>query len=477
MPRVFISHAGVDKKLIKPLVQALLLLKMELFVDNPADERWFFTAKETAKFEREGLLDTITYGMPYDDELYRGLGSSDVILLCISKNVSDERPIIVAEIATAARERWLVPVIVDNVDRGEIPTRVGLFRARDAQSLRIDTAAVLAAIQNRQAGRKLDTHQAQQMHQFEFVLKAIDDAKERWANQSNGVLPSKADIPVSPADLERETYRAGRMPQREDVDYAFDAARKSGVQAVALSGPENEYVDLFVDKIMLCRAVRKVRDAERCREITVRLPELKRSNTWDDFGREYGRAIADQLHISGNGQITHDDIARELAKNGLVVLCRTQPFIWQRLRERRKQVEFWLQYWSEVGVSPARPKVVTVLRTSLPRAEAGSPPDASAKAFIRWMKKLEAKTKRASGFLGFSVPQLAPLDVSELLAPIDRQQAREWANTVCPELLKRNKLDRAIDRIYDTDKASNNGLTMQEFQKKAPDAICDELSN
>ena len=102
MSRIFISHAGKDKKLlVEPLVRALLFSKQPLFVDDPGDERWSFTANEVAEFEREGLLDSIREGFPYDDELDRGLRECDVILLCLSGNISELRDIIVAEVNRA----------------------------------------------------------------------------------------------------------------------------------------------------------------------------------------------------------------------------------------------------------------------------------------------------------------------------------------------------------------------------------------
>ncbi len=150
MLRVFISHAGIDKPVIEPLVRAMVLSKgITLFVDNPGDERWSFTPKETEEFEREGLLDTIREGYPYDDELKRGLRNCDVILLCLSKNVSKLKDIIISEISRAADEGWLVPVVVDNVERDKIPQNLGLFRAQYAQSRRLKTDTVLSAVQNK----------------------------------------------------------------------------------------------------------------------------------------------------------------------------------------------------------------------------------------------------------------------------------------------------------------------------------------
>ncbi|MEO1610550.1 MAG: hypothetical protein AAFR90_14715, partial [Pseudomonadota bacterium] len=274
-----------------------------------------------------------------------------------------------------------------------------------------------------------------------------------------GTKPSE--LPISISDLEAETFRAGRMPQREDVDRAFAAVGRGGVRALAIGGPLNEFVDQFTDKIIPCRRAREVRGFEHCYEIEARLPQPKRSATWDEFKREYGISLADVLKMPESTPSSIDEIARELAKDGIVVLCRTQPFTWQCILERRKQVEFWLRYWREIAESPAKPKVVTVLRTSLPGAKPGSAQNSATQSFTKWMEKLERKAGSNAGLLGFFVSQLAPLNVPDLLNPIKWGQARAWAGQICPKLSESNKLDAVTGRIYDSYEARENGLSME----------------
>ena len=316
MPTVFVSHAGKDKPAIEPLVRALLLSKIPLFVDNPADERWSVSAEESSRFERQGLLDSIRTGRPYDDELKRGLSGAEVVLLCLSKHVSNLNPIIIAEISRAADEDRLVPVVVDDVAHDDLPAHLGLFRAQYAQSRRLETATVWTALQKRAGGTDLKDDEVEQLRQFEYVLKFIDDARSdaKAAGSSGPISEPSAGQTI---EFETQTFRAGRVPQREDVDVAFDEVRNGGVRALIVSGPANELVDDFSEKIIACRRTRGLDDT-RTHRIEARLPEPKRARTWEEFKREYGVKIAASLNMPANLASTEGEIARFVSELGAV---------------------------------------------------------------------------------------------------------------------------------------------------------------
>ena len=67
--------------------------------------------------------------------------------------------------------------------------------------------------------------------------------------------------------------------------------------------------------------------------------------------------------------------------------------------------------------------------------------------FVSFVKKLKAKSQ-SGGVLGFfAAPAMAPLEMPDLLDPIEPHHARDWVKNVCPELVKRHKVDDAVARI------------------------------
>lgn len=471
MSTVFISHAGADKALVEPLVRALVAWKVQLFVDNPNDRRWTFTADEIAEWEKEGLWDSIRLGRPYDDELERGLDRSDMIFLCLSRGVVDSKSIIVSEVRHWAKAGRVLPILIDDLRDDEIDEHLGLFRARAAQRITLDPALTLRAIVKTLAEQTLIPPEEEELRQFKFVLKFMEDVRDGVVGEEvrrNGWTARDRKTPDL-AELEGETFKAGRWDQRDAISERFLATQAGGVQAVVVSGPDNEKVPEFVEKLRRCgRACFHARGPVQALEAT--LPSQSASKDWRAFKSSYAANLAKAIKMPESAAVSLPEIASFAAGLGAPLLIYSPTLTLKRMMERKRAVAHWLQFWREFGEAPAKPSITTILSVVLPNEERDRRQGARLRAFQSWMRGLEKR-----GVLWWFNTPAAPMSCLDPITPVTWDEAHHWARGECPELDKRGRVDAALERVYGSPEIKESGIPMMKFHEQVPGAIREEL--
>ena len=145
MRRTFVSHASGDKaERIKPLVRALLVEGVPLWLDRPGygDSHFNFDAGYIERHDITGLR----AGRPFDRQILEAHWQCDAVLGCLSRLLTQDRPVLVQELVLATYADKLVACIVDDLPYGDIPSDLGLIDASRLQAPRIDTVALGRAV-------------------------------------------------------------------------------------------------------------------------------------------------------------------------------------------------------------------------------------------------------------------------------------------------------------------------------------------
>jgi len=145
--RTFVSHASGDKTdRVKPLVQALLLEGVPLWLDRPGqgESHFNFDAAYIERYDIAGLQ----AGRPFDRQVLEAHWQCDAVLGCLSRLLTQDRQVLVQELVLAAYANKLVACIVDDLPYGDIPSDLGLIDASRLQAPRVDSAALGQAVED-----------------------------------------------------------------------------------------------------------------------------------------------------------------------------------------------------------------------------------------------------------------------------------------------------------------------------------------
>lgn len=142
MSYVFVSHAWDDKReRIKPLVQALMMEDVRLWVDQP--DQFGFDERFTASYGLRGLAN----GALWDAGVIEAVREAGAVLVCLSRALNGRRrQILEQEILLGVFTGKLVSCIVDDLPETQIPGEMGLVNISKLQSHRIDPLALSVAV-------------------------------------------------------------------------------------------------------------------------------------------------------------------------------------------------------------------------------------------------------------------------------------------------------------------------------------------
>src|SRR5690349_18307623 len=97
MPFVFVSHASEDKQgRVRPLVEALLLQGMQVWVDRPGhgDNNFGFDDEFIKRYQILGLHS----GEGWDQQISRAVANAGAVLVCLSRALTASRQVLVQEL-------------------------------------------------------------------------------------------------------------------------------------------------------------------------------------------------------------------------------------------------------------------------------------------------------------------------------------------------------------------------------------------
>lgn len=144
MSRVFVSHASDDKsERIKPLVRALLIEGVALWLDRPGHGDSHFNF-DSAYIEHHDIVG-LQAGKPFDQQILEAHWQCDAVLGCLSRRLNEQRKVLVQELVLATYADKLVTCIVDDLPYADVPSDLGLIDARRLQAPRIDSNALSRA--------------------------------------------------------------------------------------------------------------------------------------------------------------------------------------------------------------------------------------------------------------------------------------------------------------------------------------------
>jgi tetratricopeptide (TPR) repeat protein len=145
---VFVSHAGTDKaERVRPLVMALLVEKLPLWVDRPGHGEHDFHLSHA--FIERHALGHLPLGQLWTIGLMQALRDCGVVLACLSKAAIDPRKEVLMQELFAGHFKGdkLVTCIVDDTRVEDLPARVGAIEIRDLQNIRVRPALIAEALE------------------------------------------------------------------------------------------------------------------------------------------------------------------------------------------------------------------------------------------------------------------------------------------------------------------------------------------
>jgi hypothetical protein len=167
---VFVSHASIDKVRIKPLIEALALQGVKLWIDRPGSGATDFNFDQ-AFIERYGILG-ISSGKNYADEISKALKECGVVLACLSRALCMDKRILVQELVIGSHAEKLVACVVDDMPFSEIPHEIGgLIDVRRLQATRINPSMLRQPLGG--VRERLAEEEKQQWDRFANLLYEI----------------------------------------------------------------------------------------------------------------------------------------------------------------------------------------------------------------------------------------------------------------------------------------------------------------
>ena len=142
-PFVFVSHASADKARVRPLVEALALQGLNLWLDRPGHGSSHFNFDDDF-IERFGIR-SLPSGERWSEEIAHALREAGAVLLCISKSLFEASHVWLQELTVAAHDHKLVTCVIDGTRPSRLP-RLGLIDLAALQTASIDTDVLQGAV-------------------------------------------------------------------------------------------------------------------------------------------------------------------------------------------------------------------------------------------------------------------------------------------------------------------------------------------
>lgn len=482
---IFVSHASANKRALEPLVRAFILCGYKVFVDNPVHGNWSFHASEIEAWVREDRFAQIRNAKDWLAELQMALGQCDVVLLCLSNELSEIGPELMAEMIIADREGKLVACALPGTDFEKIKARAGMFRVGAAQAILVDPETVWAAVQRLLAPEKVRDPSIvdPDLHTFQHLLLEIaKDPADRLDGEANTGDWVKRDSASSPVDdgvlraVNRSLHRAGRGGQRQHFKSAL---KLPGVQVRVVSGPENEHVVDFVEALQGEGADGKDALHDAYVMGPIYLPNgSNRNDVFLELASSVIEALPEQPEIDGGD---FKALAAHLSARPTPLVCVSDCYSSAAVKGQWSQVRLWREFWRELDAAgEGGLQVMALLLVELDPAEPGwqihpatgfdfpLPPDAqnlNPSLFKQFMQFVHGGV--FASFFGRAQDQHAPFGIVSPVCPLSKTDIRAWIRSEHQGMEGRD-LDAAEEIMSAVGAAAKSGMTMEQLRRAAP---------
>lgn len=176
MTHVFISHASENKPRVRPLVEALALLGLPLWIDRPGRGESHFNFDQDF-IDRFGIRGLRT-GQDWDEQLRRAIAEAAVVVACLSRSFSTQRLVLSQEVMLAVHHNKLVACIVDDLPFSDLPNDLGLKSVARLQAERVDPSRLEDAVAlMRQPGTTPEMLTPDARQQWEIVRNLVAEIR------------------------------------------------------------------------------------------------------------------------------------------------------------------------------------------------------------------------------------------------------------------------------------------------------------
>lgn len=420
---VFVSHASLDKHLLRPLVQSLLDAGLKVWFDKP--EKLDYGSDEVLR-----LFYRLRAGGRWEDEIDEAKRLSSCVLVCWSKRAEGDdalkrHPVWFQEADYGRTERKLVSCRIDDMNPEALPANWGAQQIADAS------------------------------HPKHFSLLASDIRRMMHTHAERSAETKRAARP------HRILYLVDRMPQDEAIELALEGmAMNGGVQPFFIVGPENELVDEFLQRVAETNRGAG-HESRRWEQVDIDWPRTEQPARFaQTVARLACRKLAGQ---AANNPAT--ELANLLQRRGrpVAVISRLASTEWSLLEGER--LEAWLNLWRDVAGQPGYRCVLPILRIKLAPARPGWKEvpgglrlfDGNASRNRRIWRTLQAAGKKYQDLAVTTPPILAPL----LKSDVDTWHARHFniGDAV------HTAIGRKVDDLLRPRHNQKNGIPHRDFFK------------
>lgn len=382
---VFLSHASKDKKLLRPLVDALIVAGIKVWIDNPAQlklsaadiERHFFRLHANRKWE---------------DEIDEAQDQAACTLVCWSERAGaadalTRHRVWFEEAAFGRKTGNLVSCRIDDLNPQSLP---GNFAQHQMPDIRNKTDLALL---------------------IEDVLRTMDAHVRHRAERRK--VGSERRSPLAP-------YLVNRTEQEEAIVDALDDIRSAGgVRPFFIAGPENELIDEFIKRVDE-HTSRRCLGGNHCWEaVEVAWPV---DEDTERFAQTYARRVASNL--GRRGAVTPEDLARVLTERArpVAIVSKFRAQDWTAIEPLR--LRSWLSVWHEVASIPGHRAVIPMIGIKMPPAKPGWRGIPSG----GWFDGVGKKNKQICAALELIAKEAAGLRVGKppLLCPVPETDVGIW---------------------------------------------------
>ena len=384
---VFVSHAGQDKPLLRPLVQALIDAGLKVWLDTPT--RLGYSAEEVERhFYR------LHAGGRWGDEIDEAQGKAACILICWSKRAEGDdalkrHPVLFEEASFGRKTKKLVCCQIDEMDPTQIPNG---FSAQQMPDIRAEE------------NRALIINDIQRM----MEQTAWDRADRRRAADRHR-------SPIVP-------YLADREAQESAIKTGFEEIGGSGgVRPFLIVGPENECVDEFLKRLEEHTSRKCLNGHTNWEVVEVEWPgEEERGRFAASFGRRLGGGLG--RHSAG---LSPRELAAVLAGRGrpVAVISRLLAETWKA--DEAGRVRAWLEYWRDIANQPGTRRIFPLFSLKMPAARPGWKHVPGG-----WLDVAGWRNRAIWKALGALATEFSDLKVvrAQTLAPLPRTDVDTWLN-------------------------------------------------
>ena len=224
-PYVFVGHASDDRRRLRPLIEALALQGLSVWIDRPGPAGHHFEF-EPLFIARYGIR-SLRMSEGWSDQVLETIRGAGAVLVCLSRAVAGGRRVLMQELLLGLHHKKLVACVIDDLYFDSLPGDLGLPDGSRLQLERIDLRALERAV-------------ALERHQPGGSAAADAAARQQW----QAVLHLAGQI-------ERLFEAAGgRPPTAAQMAAARQAIAEVPVAPmVSVSGIPDEVIAAFADRL------------------------------------------------------------------------------------------------------------------------------------------------------------------------------------------------------------------------------------